>query len=627
MPGIIWFLFWQAVGQLISARVFRSLGIFERLLLGSVCGSAAAIWSHVPFSFLFGFTLASHLCAAAFGLIVSVPLLKGLSFSSRDELRTQWRAHRAFLWLLVPFMALCVVLLSSHTLQMRNGAIYTGQCGWGDMPMHLGFITSIAVQGSFPPEYSILPGERLCYPFLCDSVSSSLYLLGTPLRWAYMIPAFFAFMQVFCGFYLLARCMLRRLSSALLAFVFFFLNGGLGMIYFVREYSLKQLLTGFYKTPTNLSDHAIRWVNVIADMLLPQRATLFGWAVLFAALLLLYRAVFYEDKKLFFSAGVFVGLLPMIHTHSYLALGLVAACWLVYSAARDRMSKTWLRSWLAFGLPAVLLAVPQLLIWTFHSVSGNAQFLRFHFDWVNEGKENWLWFWLKNIGALFLIGPLAFVFSDKEKRAGAFPAVLIFVLCELFAFQPNVYDNNKLLYISYALICILSADFVVRVAAKMRCKALRGAALTLLLLLCTNAAVFTLAREYVSGAEGYAIRLFSSSDAAAAEYIRENTEPDALFLTATNHNNTVAALTGRSVFCGSPSYLFYHGLDYTERMELDRQLLTDSELFEQMHVSLGIDYVYIGDYERGLSGSCADYLAECYPTVFEHGNVRIIRVN
>ena len=287
MPGLIWFLFWQALGLLIAARVFRCLDLFERTLLGSVCGSAAAIWMPVPFSFLFGFSLVSHSCAAAAGLIAAAFLIKGFSLPAKDVLRAQWREHGAFLWLLLPFMALCAVLLCSHTLRENGGALYTGQSGWGDMPMHLGFVTSIAAQGSFPPEYSILPGERLCYPFLCDSVSSSLYLLGTPLRWAYMIPAFFAFMQVFCGFYLLAKAVLRRLSSALLAFVFFFLNGGLGMIYFVREYGLKQLLTGFYKTPTNLGDKSIRWVNVIADMLLPQRATLFGWAVLFAALLLL----------------------------------------------------------------------------------------------------------------------------------------------------------------------------------------------------------------------------------------------------------------------------------------------------------------------------------------------------
>ncbi len=627
MLGIVWFLFWQLFGLLIAARAFRSLGDFERLQLGSVCGSAAAIWAPVPFSFLFGFSIASHFCAAALGVTASVFLLKGIAFPSRDELKAEWREQRAFLCLLIPFMALCVILLCSHTLQVRNGAIYTGQSGWGDMPMHLGFITSIAAQGTFPPEYSILPGERLCYPFLCDSVSSSLYLLGTPLRWAYMIPAFFAFAQVFSGFYLLARSMLRRLSSALLAFVFFFLNGGLGMIYFTGEYSLKQLLTGFYKTPTNLGDKGIRWVNVIADMLLPQRATLFGWAVLFAVLLLLYRAVFCAEKKLFLPAGILGGLLPMIHTHSYLALGVVAACWLVWSALRDRVSKKWLLSWLAFGLSAVALAVPQLLLWTFHSVEGNEQFLRFHFDWVNGGKENWLLFWLKNVGPLFLISPIAFILAEKEKRAVFFPAMFLFVLCEFIVFQPNVYDNNKLLYVSYALLCILCADLVVRAVKKLRFLSVRAAVLFLLIALCTNAAVFTLAREYVSGTGKYAIRLFSASDASAEEFIRENTAPDALFLTADNHNNAVAALTGRNVFCGCPSYLFYHGLDYASRRELAKTLLTDGEVFERLHRELGIDYVYIGDYERGLPGLDGTYFEEKYPAVFRSAAVTIYKTD
>lgn len=627
MAGLIWFLFWQAVGQLIARRAFRSLGVFERILLGSVCGSLAAIWTPIPFSFVFGFGPGSHLCAFSLGALVCVFLLKDQSAPSVAELRKGLEKHRAFLLLFIPFMALCIVLLLSHTLRERGGTLYTGQCGWGDMPMHLSFITSIAVQGSFPPEYSILPGERLCYPFLCDSVSSSLYLLGMPLRWAYMIPAVFAFAQVFCGFYLLARAMLRRLASALLAFVFFFLNGGLGMIYFTDKNAIRQLLTAFYKTPTNLGDKSIRWVNVIADMLLPQRATLFGWAVLFAALLLLYLAVFRDRESLFLPAGILGGLLPMIHTHSYLSLGLVAACWLFCSALEKGINRKWLLSWLAFGLPAVLLAIPQLFLWTFHSVGGNEQFLRFHFDWVNEGKENWIWFWMKNVGPLFFLIPAAFLFSGKKMREAVSPAPVIFLLCEIFAFQPNVYDNNKLLYVSYALFCILTAGFVVRAAEKIRIRSLRFTALFLLLALCTNAAVFTLMREYVSGTEGRALKLFSSADAAAAEYVKENTDPDALFLTASNHNNAIAALTGRSVFCGSPSYLFYHGLDYIPRLELANKLLTDSASFESLHKELGIDYVYIGNYERALSGCIAYYLEQHYPSVFRSENVTIYKIN
>ena len=320
-------------------------------------------------------------------------------------------------------------------------------------------------------------------------------------------------------------------------------------------------------------------------------------------------------------------MLPMIHTHSYLALGIIAACWLVFSALRDRFSRRWLLSWLAFGLPAVVLAFPQLLLWTFHSVEGNEQFLRFHFDWVNGGKENWLWFWLKNVGPLFLVSPLAFILAEKEKRAVFFPAPFLFLLCEFIVFQPNVYDNNKLLYVSYALFCILSADLVIRTTEKLRSGAVRAAALFLLIVLCTNAAVFTLAREYVSGTGKYAIRLFSSSDASAAVFIRENTAPEALFLTADNHNNAVAALTGRNVFCGCPSYLFYHGLDYDSRRELALTLLTDGEVFERMHRDLGIDYVYIGDYERGLPGCDAVFFEQHYPAVFRSGSVTIYKTN
>ena len=94
------------------------------------------------------------------------------------------KIDRPLPFLLVPFMILAVFLVWSHTLQNMDGALYTGQCTYGDMAMHLSFITSIAGQQTFPPEYNLLPGTPVSSPFLCDSVSSSLYLLGTPLRWA-----------------------------------------------------------------------------------------------------------------------------------------------------------------------------------------------------------------------------------------------------------------------------------------------------------------------------------------------------------------------------------------------------------------------------------------------------------
>lgn len=627
MFGVLWFLMWQFVGAFLALRLFPSMERLGKLTLGSVCGSVLAIWAPIPFSFVFGFSSLSHLIAAVFGLALLVILRPRFSENISEIISSEWKTHRSFLlFLFFPFFALCVYLLLTHTLRDIGGALYTGQCTFGDMAMHLGFITSIAQQGIFPPEYSILPGERLCYPFLCDSVSSSLYLLGTPLRAAYLIPALFALAQVFCGFYLLAESVCHRRSAALLSFVLFFLNGGFGLIYFFKDHNFYELFTGFYHTPTNLTDKNIRWVNVIVDMLLPQRATLFGWAVLFSILFLLFLAVFREKHTLFLPAGILGGLLPMIHTHSYFALGLVAFCWLVFSGIRDRLSFRWFKNWLAFGVPAVLLALPQLYLWTFHSVNGNEQFLRFHFDWVNNGAENWLLFWLKNIGPLFLVIPFAFLLADREQRIAVSPAVFIFVLCELIVFQPNVYDNNKLLYVSFALFCMITADFLFDVGEKIRSRALRAVLLSLFLVLSVNAAVFSLGREILSGTPTYAYRLFSKHDTAAADYVLHETEPDALFLTANNHNNAVAALTGRNVYCGCPSYLFYHGLDYTERMDESRKLLTDGDYFARRHAELGIDYVYIGAYERAL-GCTEEYFALNFPAVFSSGDVAIYKTS
>lgn len=625
--GILWLCFWQGVGMLLCLPFFAEKRPLVRLWLGSVFGSVLSMWTPVFFAFFLGFSPLAHAMAALLG---SVLLFGWITAHRKRGFRTNPEAHkggdRPLLFLLIPFFALWVFLVWSHTLRPVDGALYTGQSTYGDMAMHLGFITSMAEQQTFPPFYSILPGTRISYPFLCDSVSASLYLLGTPLRWAYILPMLVAFLQFACGFWFLAREVCREKGAPVLAFLFFFLNGGLGMIYFIKDHTLRDLFTGFYVTPTNLTEKGMRWVNVIADMLLPQRATLFGWAVLTGALYLLFRAVFRGDEKCFLPAGLLGGALPMIHTHSFLALGLVAACWMAWSAFRDRLSRRWWNGWLRFGLVAVALAIPQLCTWTFRSVGGNASFLRLHFDWVNNGEENFFWFWLKNVGPLFLIAPLAAIFGDTERRALFSGPVLIFLLSEIVVFQPNVYDNNKLLYAGYFFCCFISADAVLAWLGRLPSRRTAGVLLAVLLLLTTNAALFTLGREAVSGIPRYGYELFSADEVAAADHIRENTAPDAVFLTDDNHDQPVAVLTGRNIVCGSGSFLYYHGLDYGYQQQTAEAMLTDSAAFEAHRRELNVDYVYMGPYERAMAGEIGGYLEAHYPAVYSGGSVTIYDV-
>jgi len=626
--AIIWYFLMQVCGITTAFSIFKKERMFIRIWVGTVLGSLMAIWLPIPAAFLLGFSLPAHLAAAVCALLIAACffLYEKKQRIADDSREGERRQDRPLYFLLPVFMALITVILLNHTLSEGSYGLYTGQSTYGDMCMHLGFITSIAEQQTFPPYYSILPSAKLCYPFLCDSISASLYLLGMELRWAYIFPMLFAFFQVFCGVYFLAEEICREKGAQILAFLLFFLCGGLGTMYFFEEYSFHDLFTGFYKTPTNLTEQGIRWVNVIADMLVPQRATLFGWSILFCVLYLLFRAVFRGENRWMAAAGIMGGLLPMIHTHSYFALGLMAMAWMVCDGIRSRFRWTWLKKWCLFGIPAVLLAVPQLLEWTFQSVGGNSSFFRYHLDWVNEGKENFIWFWVKNVGPVAIIAPAAFLFTSREKREVCSGSFWIFLISELFLFQPNPYDNNKILYVSYLFLCMLSADAILMLLRKIPRKAVRGTALALVLVLCTNAAVLTLAREVLSGTERYRYQLFTKDDLAAAEYIRENTEPDSLFLTADNHTNTVAVLTGRNILCGSGSYVYYHGLDYADEMRDQKAMLSSVESYEQLKDAKGIDYVFISFHERAVSNVLADYLEQTQKPVFTSGDVRIYKV-
>lgn len=701
MGGIVVLIVYILLGIAASAVLFADCRMLKQIWLGGVIGMMLLMWSHVPFSFFMGFTVASHLCGflLAAAIVAALILLKkrflakqpavlmeetAKEYIAEDAENSETQASRrpargtaaariraAVRARLFPLsnneilmivsaaalMVISVILLLNHTIPEINGHYYTGQCTYGDMNMHFAFITSIAKQGMFPPTYSIMAGEPLNYPFLCDSISSSLMIFGSGLRTAYMAPMIFAFLWVYIGFWYIAEAILERAGKVWLAFTLFFLNGGFGIMYFLDNLkgedksNFKRIFTSFYKTPTNLVNDVeevigasgkpvqintytnIRWTNVIADMLLPQRATLFGWMCLFVVLYLLYAAVFQKKKSYFVIAGVLGGLLPIVHTHSFFAFGLIAVCWCVYSCIRDRFRKEIVFSWLGFGIPALLLSVPQLLKWTFNAVGES--FVRYTFNWANSnGTDTWLWFWVKNVGIVLILLPVAFLHADRKKKIMYSGALLIFIVSEFIVFQPNTYDNIKLFFIWYVYTVILVADLLTDCFAKL--KGIRGRSViaVILIFVMTVSGALTIVREVISGTfdkekgEGYAYQLYTSRHVESAKFIEENTEPDAVFLCYNNHNNAIAALTGRNIYCGAGTFLYYHGVGYQERERLMRRMLTDAEAFEENKESAGIDYVYIGDWERGNFGGklIESYLDSNYKLIYSQDGVKIFDV-
>ena len=144
------------------------------MILGSAAGSVLLMWLPSLWAFLFSFSITAHVLALISLLLLTV----GAVFLKRPKLlpndfpgkhKAFCRAERTLLlplglWLLFVFLVL-------HSFRYQNGEIWSSQCTYGDMSMHLGFITSIAEQKTFPPMYSILPGVKLSYTALSSGTS------------------------------------------------------------------------------------------------------------------------------------------------------------------------------------------------------------------------------------------------------------------------------------------------------------------------------------------------------------------------------------------------------------------------------------------------------------------------
>lgn len=629
--ALLYLLVFAASGVCVSGLVFRGDRPVLRLWLGLVAGLVMLMWFPALFAFISGsFDIWAQLAALVLALILGAVCLR---LGGRPRLSLA--GERRFLLSILPLVLIGWVLMLNHVIvPASDGSLHSGQSTYGDMCMHLGIISSISVQQSFPPEYSLLPGTAIGYPFLCDSVSSTFYTLGAGLRFSALLPAMYAYLLVVAGAYLLFEAWLGRGGAATLALYLFFVGGGFGFAYFfdlseAGGGGISQILSGFYTTPTNYTDKGIYWVNPIADMLVPQRATLFGWALLFPCLHLLYRAAILDEHRLFLPLGVLAGCLPLVHTHSFLALGVIS---LVPLIANCLSLRGGLRLFLCYGLIAAALAAPQLLCFTFKQAASGS-FLRLHWNWVND-KDSWLWFYVKNMGLIFLLMPPALACARRESRLFFAGGALLWLICELVVFQPNLYDNNKLIFVSYALMCGLTAEFMAKVWTALREGALRRAAPVLAaftLTACFLSGGLTLAREYVSGdhlglggwvESGY--QVVSAQQRRLAEYVSENTEPDAVFATATNHNNAIAMLTGRSIVCGAGTFLYYHGLDYQPR-EAALKLVYEqpAEWLDFYAQEYGIDYLLVSSHERGSWAVDEENFAAELDCVYSDGDLAL----
>lgn len=645
--GILYLLFFLAGGVLIARWLLPRMRAVKRTYIGASLGVLLMMWLPVLWAYACTFDFWAHALAA--GTLSALCLLAYALRDRREVRRFDAREKRALCHLLVMVVPLALVsgyLQYTHSIRLASdGSYHVGQSTYGDLSLHLAVATSI-VGAKFPLHNSLMLGATMAYPYLADSIASTMLLFGMPLNTAMAFTGTLMMALVYMGYGLLCMQLCRKKGAAFLAFFLLFLNGGFGFFYTldatVDGYSvttmwdhLRTVMEGYYQTPTNQPDpHNIRWVNIICDMLVPQRGILGGWTMLMPALNLLIPSLCQKKPhgvRTLVLLGLFAGGLPLIHTHSYLALVLFSAGACAYCVLTSRNRMAAFRPWLLYGAIAAALSLPQLIAFTFVQATGSDHFLSVWFNWANNRGnrglvDTYLWFYLKNVGVPYVLILLALCRRKpkgepmpddlRSARLIACGAFTIYLVAELFKFQPNEYDNNKLLYVWFLLCLPMAADYAMEAFAHLRGLPGRRIIATGFLICCFAGAGLTIARECVSDYYAY-----SPQDIETAAYVQEHTPRHSVFLTGNQHLNPVSSLAGRTILCSSDLYLYYHGFNTGERRAEIAAFYENPAAHLDLLKKYQVEYIYVSAYERADSQYQLneEALEDLFPLAFETG--------
>jgi hypothetical protein len=282
--------------------------------------------------------------------------------------------------------------------------------------------------------------------------------------------------------------------------------------------------------------------------------------------------------------GVLHGSLPLVNGHAFLVTSLYMAAHLTRDPI-ERVRRWWPTLVLAAGL-----ALPQLL-WIHRQTAASATpFVRLANGFLFDTPLSWPTYWLLNGGVFVPLALGAWCAARPSLRAATLPLLLLLPLAMAVSFQPNPYDNVKLLLFFQLGAAVLIADLCRKSVARSRAAAVLAAAA---IVFCTASGVLAWIREANIPCE-----MATPADVAFADVVLRETDTQSVVLTGQHYTHPVPFLAGRTIVLGFHNWLGQHGIPFADRVPDVRAIYTGAanagELIAKYHVS----HIVIGPIER-----------------------------
>lgn len=574
IPGVLFLALAVLFGYTLLRALRLPLRGLETIAAAPVVGIVIAAWLCLLPYLLTG-SLDAGMIVASLVMLAAIAWLK-------PPLPAAEREH-------LPFV-IAIVLVSFIFMFMGLYLYYDGEYHaaypfYGDAAFHAAMMNSFSQGYNYPPAYPMMAGQPLRYTFLIDFYSAALDRLGLGLEWSIVLPGWLLLSGLLSLIYFAGVRFTGRRAGGAISVVLLALSGGLGFAVAARDW-----LNSGTDILSFIAYHNLNYTTVWTDNLvftnfivivMAQRTALVGFAAGALVMLLLYARLVQREGRAegLIMAGVLAGLLPMFHAYSYAAIMLSSA--LLLLVFRER-------KWYYFMIPAIFLAIPQAL-WI-ESQMGTSHF-KVQPGWMAGSLANIPWFWFANMGVGLLLLIAGFFIVSRRNKAFYLPFLAIFVMANLFVFQPWDYDNHK--FFSFWLmpsVLLMSAFLLYVLDLRRADKPLFAVLLALSVLTGALVAVFIVGHPYVE---------LNKAELYVGSWIEENTPKDAVFLTSDWPIHPVTTVAGRKSFLGYTGWLYTHGINFSDRLSAEKRIYAASNETEALSLlnQSGVGYVFIGPSE------------------------------
>lgn len=501
----------------------------------------------------------------------------------------------------------------SYQFPAADGVWYANGNVWGDAPLHVGLTNQFSLGDKLDLVSPVYKRVALTYPVMSDLFSAVGRRLGSGWHTSLMLPSALMLLALLQLLFSIAYRLLGSARAAALSWLMIVFSGSTISGWRVGKVLITQGYEAFLVEIRHIGDN---YLNFIYSHPLPQRAYLFGmplFIVVMTVALELWRQRKHRDghsRRLgAMIAGAILGLMPLVHTHSFMvSIGVLVlatgALWWV----RQRLPVGW---WWLLGI-GLVLALPQIY-WQF-STTYHGGFSHFIWGWkmadfYPDPTANWWAFWLVNTGWLFvvLMGGWYWLRQSRAKPEMWLvyvAAVGIFAICNVYVFQPSMWDNMKFFEYSFWLTMMVAAGIMAPWLKTWGGRLIVGG-----LMLSLTVMGFCL---LVLAAPRQTYELLSASEVNFGQQMERQLPADAYVLVGDRHNHPITMLADKKVFMTFAGwYNLYDGnwiQTYTDR----GIMLRGEEGAENLIGYYGLTFAVFSDAEIWSSQANQQFFAQRY---------------